>query len=69
MIDVKRAVINQFEVTYLYYKDRQLWYTTEFAEVFPVPIEDLGTATLYPKEKAIFFMRYMNKYNKELADA
>ena len=66
-IDVKRAVSDSRRVTFEFYRDSQLWYKTEFDEVFPVPIEDIGNATFLSEDKAIFFMRYMNKYNKSLA--
>ena len=43
-IDIKRAV--QGRVTFSYYRDSQLWYRTDHDETFPVPIEDIGNATL-----------------------
>ena len=42
--------------------------TTDF-ELFPVPIEDLGTATVRLNEKALLLMRYMRKWNQTLEDA
>ena len=33
--------------------------------VFPVPLEDLNGATIYPIEKAITLMRYIRKAIKE----
>ena len=32
---------------------------TEGAYVFPVPLDDIGDATLELEDKAIFFMRYI----------
>ena len=66
MLDIKRAVIDNRLVTFKYYRDGSLWYETEFEELFPVPIEDIGNATFNRQEKAILLMRYMRKFNKEL---
>jgi hypothetical protein len=65
MIDVKRAVSENRRVEFTRYFDGQLWYKTEYNEEFPVPISDIGTATFLANDKAILFMRYMNKWNKE----
>lgn len=46
-----------------YYKDSQLWYKTQFGSlVFPVPIEDVGTATFNRIEKSSLMMRYIRKH-------
>lgn len=46
-----------------YYKDGSLWYMTEYTEfIFPVPIEDIGTATFSEKEKGLLMMRYIRKF-------
>lgn len=66
MIDVKRAVSEKRTVSFMYYFDGDLWYQTEFDETFPVPVSDIGNATFLNKDKAILFMRYMNRWNKEL---
>lgn len=69
MIDIKRAVSNGGQVTFLHYRDGNLWYETDFDEAFPVPIEDIGNATFYDRDKAMLFMRYMRKHNEESAKA
>jgi len=66
MIDIKRAVEKARVVRFEYYRDGALWYMTEFDELFPVPIEDIGNATFLHLDKAMLFMRYMRKYNKSL---
>lgn len=68
LIDVKRAVSNNGNVHFVSFKDNVLWYQTDYNELFPVPVEDTAGAEFYPKEKAIFLMRWMNKYNKEIKD-
>lgn len=53
-----------------YYRDSQLWYRTQFGSlVFPVPIEDVGSATFNRIEKSSLMMRYIRKYLKELENA
>jgi hypothetical protein len=65
-IDIKRAVTNERTVKFEYYRSGECWYSTEFDEIFPVPVQDVGTATLLSKDKAILFMRYMRKYNEKI---
>ena len=66
-IDIKNAVIDNKQVSFAYYFDGDLWYMTEDGEMFPVPVSDIGTATFLNKDKAILFMRYMRKWNENLA--
>lgn len=49
-------------VSFSRYFDGQLWYKTEDDFEFPVPVEDIGTATFLPTEKAILMMRYIRKH-------
>ena len=50
------------EVTFQYYRDGNLHYSTENGFVFPVPISDIGNATFLAKDKAMLFMRYIRKF-------
>ena len=68
-IDIKRAVSDGARAFFRYYADGSLWFITEHKELFPVPIEDLGTATVRLNEKALLLMRYMRKWNQTLEDA
>ena len=63
MNNVKNMVKNKF-VTFLYFKEGELWYTTECGFNFPVPIDDVGTASMNSSDKAILFMRWINKQIK-----
>ena len=49
-------------VTFEFYKDGNLWYTTECKFKFPIPIDDVGNATMLANDKAILFMRYIRKH-------
>ena len=68
-IDIKRAVTDDKRVYFRYYADGSLWYETEHNELFPVAIDDLGTATLWLNEKALLLMRYMRMWNKEIENS
>lgn len=68
-IEIKRAVMDGRTVKFAYYVDGNLWYLTEFDELFPVPISDVGNATFNDRDKAILFMRYMRAHNKSLENS
>lgn len=53
-------------VKFQYYRDGQLFYTTEAGLIFPVPIEDIGNATFLNEDKAMLFMRYIRQHLKTL---
>lgn len=52
MIDVKQAV--KGNVTFEYFRDNALWYSTDNGDIFPVPVEDAGSATFKKVEKEYF---------------
>ena len=64
MIDIKQAVSEGRTVKFTRYHDGNLWYQTEFGDVFPVPISDIGNATFGATERAILLMRYMRQWNQ-----
>ena len=51
------------------YFDGDLWYATEDGFHFPVPVSDLGTATLLAQDRAMLFMHYIRKHIDMLAGA
>ncbi len=59
---IKDMVKHNQKVSFLFYRDEQLWYGTECGFEFPVPISEAGTATFFAQDRAILFMRYMRKY-------
>ncbi len=69
LIDVKRAVADNAPVSFVYFRDGELWYATAFSEMFPVPVEDTQGAVFKNHDKAILFMRWMNKHNKNIKEA
>ena len=50
------------KVTFDYYREGNLYYKTENGVLFPVPIDDVGTATFNHQEKGILLMRWMRKF-------
>lgn len=62
MKTVKDYVAGGKIVSFSRYFDGNLWYTTDDGFEFPVPIEDIGTATFTATEKAILMMRYIRKH-------
>ena len=61
MRSLKEMIVNNQKVRFSFYRDGQLWYVTECGFQFPVPIEDVGTATFLAEDRAILFMRYIRK--------
>ena len=57
-----KSMVKDKKVKFLYYRDKELWYTTECSFKFPVPIEDCETGIFKAEDKAILFMRYIRKY-------
>lgn len=62
MNSIKEMVNNDKRVTFVRFKEGNLWYRTECGFEFPVPVEDTGTATFLPEDKALLFMRYIRKH-------
>jgi hypothetical protein len=67
LIDIKTCV--KSPVTFAYYREKNLFYTTVNGDVFAVPIDDLGTASVNIQEKGLLLMRYMRKHNQVIQDA
>ena len=69
MRTLKEMIVNNQKVRFSYYRDGQLWYETECKFLFPVPLEDAGTATFLAEDRAILFMRYIRKQMDVVAEA
>jgi hypothetical protein len=59
--DIKTMVKDK-KVKFLFYRSKELWYTTECGFEFPVPIDDIGDAVFLNEDNAILFMRYIRKH-------
>ena len=62
MLTVKDMVKDNKQVTFIHYKEGELWYRTDDGFEFPVPVADVGAATMLAKDKALLFMRYIRKH-------
>lgn len=67
-----KNLIKDRSVEFEYYRAGNFYYSLDYPKsmcsddgvytyVFPVPVEDVGDATLNWKDKAIYFMRYIRK--------
>lgn len=68
-MNIKEEVSGNKMVTFVHYRDGELWYQTESGFKFPVPISDIGNATFLAKDRAMLFMRYMRKFNEQVETA
>lgn len=69
MLSLKDMVSDDKKVRFVFYRDKALHYETEDGFVFPVPIDDAGSATFGAEEKALLMMRYIRKQIKVLETA
>lgn len=64
---IKSMLAGDKRVHFLHYVKGDLWYATECGFEFPVPIADVGDATLLSSDRAMLFMRYVRKHMEHLA--
>lgn len=64
-----KQMVKDKKVTFVHFRDNELWYVTECGFEFPVPLEDIGNATFLGVDKAIFFMRWIRKHLEMLEEA
>lgn len=64
-----KEMVKDKTVKFLFYKEGELWYTTECGFEFPVPISDTGTGMFGPEDKALLFMRWIRKQVKVIEEA
>ena len=64
-----KYMVKDKQVTFLYYRENELWYTTECGFEFPVPINDVGTGYMNAQDKAILYMRWIRKHLALIDDA
>jgi hypothetical protein len=57
-----KEMVKDKTVSFMFYREKQLWYITECGFEFPVPIEDAGNGVFHSTEKAILLMRYIRKH-------
>lgn len=55
-------VSNNKKVRFIQYREGEFIYSTECGFEFPVPLADVGKATLLAEDKALLFLRYIRKH-------
>lgn len=66
ILNIKTMVENNKKARFVRYANGNLIYITECGFEFPVPISDLGNATVNHEEKALLLMRYIRKHIQEV---
>lgn len=69
-VDPKTVIVKDHvkdkKVRFKYFRDGEFWYETEPGLLFPVPLSDVHgpavKAMLLAEDKAIYFMRWINRY-------
>lgn len=61
-MNIKDMVGNNKKVKFIYYREGEFIYSTECGFEFPVPLADVGKATLLAEDKALLFLRYIRKH-------
>jgi hypothetical protein len=69
MTSIKDMVSGDKQVSFVRYRDGELWYVTGDGFEFPVPVADVGNATFLARDKALLFMRYMRQHMETIAQA
>jgi len=66
MYNIKDMVSEGKVARFVYYRDQALHYETESGFLFPVPVDETGSATYKREEKAMLLLRYIRKHVKYL---
>jgi hypothetical protein len=61
-MSIKDMVKDGKTVSFVQFREGNFIYQTEDGFEFPVPLSDIGNATMLAKDKAIMFMRYIRKH-------
>jgi hypothetical protein len=55
-------LVRNKQARFVHFREGNFIYQTEDGFQFPVPLTDIGTATLLAEDKAIFFMRWIRRH-------
>lgn len=55
-------LVKNKKARFVHYRDGHFIYETDDGFQFPVPLSDIGTATMLPEDKALFFMRWIRRH-------
>lgn len=68
-MDIKQLYKTQEKVSFTHFANGEFWYQTADGFAFPVPLADIGNATLLASDKATLFVRYIRKHLAMLEQA
>ena len=68
-VNIKDMVAPGKQVTFLRYQNGELWYETQCGFEFPVPVSDTGSAAFEAQDRAMLFMRWINRHIRMLVEA
>ena len=57
-----KSIVKEPEAKFTHYRQGNLWYETTSGFAFPVPVADLGEATISYVEKPLLLMRYIRRH-------
>ena len=69
MTNVKELVKGGKMARFAFFRDGALHYETDDGFLFPVPVDDAGSATFKSEERAILLMRYIRKHLNVIASS
>ena len=55
-------IVKNKRARFIHYREGNFIYETEDGFQFPVPLSDVGNATLMAEDKALFFMRWIRRH-------
>ncbi len=55
-------LVRNKKARFVHYREGHFIYETEDGFQFPVPLADIGAATLLAEDKALFFMRWVRRH-------
>ncbi len=61
-------IIKNKKARFVQYREGHFIYATEDGFQFPVPLEEVGSATLLAEDKALYFMRWIRRHLEGYAD-
>ena len=62
-------LVKNKKARFLHYREGHFIYTTDDGFQFPVPLADIGSATLQAEDKALFFMRWIRRHLETMKPA
>ena len=62
-------LVRNKKARFVHFREGNFIYETEDGFQFPVPLADIGSATLLAEDKAVFFMRWIRRHLETIQSA